>query len=137
MSPSTFPYILAIILGVFMTLLWSHFNRVIQTHELIQPTAERLHRLLTGMAITKHKDGKALAEVMARRDDIASVVNKLETVAESNNISKYRLAAIMNCAIPKHSTYCWVVYQGCLTIKLTHGLIKFDKPNNHIVAMAA
>jgi hypothetical protein len=136
MSPSIAPYITAIVVGISMILLWRHLNHVFKSHELLYPIAKRLHQSLMGMAITKHKDGLALAEIMATRSDISTIVSKIETTAQQHHISIYRMAAIMNVAIPRHVQYGWVVYQGSLALKLEHGIIKFDKVNRSVALTA-
>ncbi len=115
--------VVAMLLGIFIIQLWKHFDSLIKSHEIIYPVGKRIHQCLMGIGISKHRDIPVLINIIHQQTNVFREIANVQTTAKKLNITNYRAAAILNCAIPKGACYTWVVIDGNITLKINKALL--------------
>ena len=104
--------IVAIAFGIFMINLWLNFDRLVNSHEKIYPIGKRIHQMLSVLLGVIQSQTTVFVEL----DNVKKLANRL-------NITQYRAAAILNCAIPRGACYRWVVINGEITMAVNKSLL--------------
>jgi len=123
MHTSIIVSIVAIAFGIFMINLWLNFDRLVNSHEQIYPIGKRIHQMLSGICIANHRDMSVLLGIIQSQTTVFVELDNVKKLANRLNITQYRAAAILNCAIPKGACYTWVVVDGIITLKMNKALL--------------
>lgn len=123
MHTSIIVSIIAIAFGIFMINLWLNFDRLVSSHEQIYPIGKRIHQMLSGICIANHRDMSVLLGIIQSQTTVFVELDNVKKLANRLNITQYRAAAILNCAIPRGARYRWVVINGEITMAVNKSLL--------------
>ena len=123
MHTSIIVSIIAIAFGIFMINLWLNFDRLVNSHEKIYPIGKRIHQMLSGICIANHRHKPHSSGVKQSQPTVHVKRENVKKLANKMNITQYRAAAILNCAIPRGACYRWVVINGEITMAVNKSLL--------------